>query len=88
MTSPFFHDGLILDNIGISTVGLAVRTYFQKFQYILLPYVTVWFGRLPHYRESSQFFPEVQMLVHIYEVLFYYKIIYFDIDMTILYISL
>ena len=36
---------------------------------------------------SSQIFPEVQMLVRIYEVQIHYKIVYFDIDIAILYIS-
>ena len=40
------------------------------------------------YRVSYQILPEVQMLVYIYEVLFYYEILYFDIDVTNLYISL
>ena len=40
------------------------------------------------YRVSSQVFPEVQMLVRIYEVQLNYKIIYFDIDITISYILL
>ena len=48
VTSPFYHQGLLLDNIGIGTKGLVVRTYFWRFQYILWPYVTVGFGKLPH----------------------------------------
>ena len=40
------------------------------------------------YRVNSQLFTEFQMLLLIYEVLFYYEIIYFDINIKILYISL
>ena len=40
------------------------------------------------YRVSSQFPPEVQTLVPIYEVQLHYKIIFFDIDIAILYILL
>ena len=40
------------------------------------------------YRLSSPLFPGVQMLVRIYEVQLHYKIIYFDIYITTLYIFL
>ena len=40
------------------------------------------------YMVSSQLLPEVLMLVRIYEFQLHYKIIYFDIDITIKYILL
>ena len=49
----------------------------------LLPNVTLEFGKLPHFRVSSQFFLEVQMLARIYEVQIHYERTYFDIDINI-----
>ena len=47
----------LLDNIGISTRGLVIRTYFRKVQYILLLYVTVRFVKLPHFDGNLSIIP-------------------------------
>ena len=66
--------------------GLVGCTYFRKVPYILLTHVTVRLGKLPHLKGNFQFFPEVSILVRIYAVQLHYKIIYFDIHITIIYI--
>ena len=76
MTSPFSPWRFLLDNIGISTGGLVVCTYFRRF---IIYYYPMWqYCSINYhiYRVSCKFFLEVSMLVRIYEVLFYYKILY------------
>ena len=69
-TSPFFHSGFLLDNIGIGTRGLVVRKYFWRFN---IYYYRMWqYDSVNYhlYKVSSKFFPGVPMLVRIDKFLF------------------
>ena len=48
MTSQLVLLQFSLGNICIIPGGLVKRTHFQKVQHILLPFLTVRFGKLPH----------------------------------------
>ena len=82
MTSPFLLR-FLKDNIGIITRSLFVHTYFWRFNiyyHRMWQYDSVSFHI---YRLSNQWFPKAPTLVRIYEFLFYYKTIYYDIDIMV-----
>ena len=43
-----FNIDVLSDNVGISKKGLVIHTHFQNVPYILLPYVKLQFGQIPH----------------------------------------
>ena len=76
MASSFITLRFLLDNICISTRSLVVRTYFWR---VPIYYYRMWQYNVVNYhiyRVLSQLFPEVSMLVHIYEIQLHYKIIF------------
>ena len=76
----------LLVNIGISNRCLVIHNIFWNIQHISLPFVAVRFIILKKKGEFSIIHGSSHACTYIYEVQLHYKIIYFGINIIILYL--